>query len=211
MGTEHRSIRHLELLVAVQLILGFWQLTILGTGLVVGVQRSATILSHADEVKSTVQAARKVRHINIECELSVQDSEHLVVGIIGHEEHAGSNVSVCAIGDKVESQGIAAGGSSISSGVVSTVELAVLRASSVVGAEGWVPGIASIAVGTSRRVQPTPVRIEDDLASNGCARARGSASLPCERRVDFSSQSTDSLTGGNRQQERGEGDSGRHG
>lgn len=152
MGTEHHSIRHLELLVTRASMFELWQLTILGTGLVVRVQRSTTILGHADKVKSTVQAARKMRHIDIECELSVQESEHLVIGIISHEEHAGSDVSVSAVGDKVESQGIAGGGSSISARVVSTIELAVLCASSVVGAEGWVPGIAGVAIGTSRRV-----------------------------------------------------------
>jgi len=173
--------------------------TILGTGLVAGVERSTTILGHADEVKSTVQATRKMRHIDIECELLVQETEHLVVGVIGHEEHAGSDVSVCTLGDKVESQGIASGGSSICSGVVSTIELAVCCASSVGRAECWVPGIASVAVGTSGRVQPTPVMIEDDLASNGRARTIGGTCLPCKGRVNFRSQSTDLLSGSNRE------------
>ena len=73
-------------------------------------------------------------------------------------------------------------------GVVSTVDGAVLRAGDGVGAVRRVPFVARVAVGVPASVvQPAPVGVEHNLGAEGRAAALG-AGLSGERRVDLSSR-----------------------
>lgn len=87
--------------------------SVLGTGLVVALV-DATVGSHLSEVESTVQTARKVRNINIEGELLVDEIEHLVLGVGLHEVSTGSDVAgVLALGNELQGQSIVGGSDTI--------------------------------------------------------------------------------------------------
>jgi hypothetical protein len=93
--------------------------SVLGTSLVVALAK-ATIGGHLDKVESTVQTAGKVRDINVEGELLIDQVEHLVLGVCLHEVGTGSDVArVLALGDELECQGIAASGDTVSTLAVS--------------------------------------------------------------------------------------------
>lgn len=101
--------------------------------------------------------------VDVEGELLVQELEHLVVCIIGHEVDARTDVLLGALGDEFEGEGITAGGDTVSARVVGTIESAVGSASLAIGAKTSVPSVASVAVGKAAGgVEPAPVRVEDD-------------------------------------------------
>jgi hypothetical protein len=90
--------------------------------------------------------------------------------------------------------------------VVSTINSAILCASSTVGARFVVPGVAVIAVGVSARdVSPAPVGVEDDGARLGGAASASSASasLPGQLRVGLGCRGANLLSaGGSEERER---------
>jgi hypothetical protein len=119
--------------------------SVLGTSLVARVLAHTTILLHLDEVESTVQAARKLGDINIEGELLSDDVEHLVLGVGGHEVGTATNVGrVGTLGDEFEGQSIAAGGDTVGSRVVSTVDSTVGSAGLAVLARSSIPRVVGI-------------------------------------------------------------------
>jgi hypothetical protein len=99
--------------------------------------------------------------------------------------------------------------------VVSTINSAVLSASSTVGARSGVPGVAVIAVGVSAGdVSPAPVGVEDDGARlSGAASASSTgASLPGKLGVGLSCRGANLLSaGGSEERERCESESPVHG
>ena len=81
------------------------ELTILGSRLVVGILAHSTIFVHRDEIEGTVETAREVGEIDVECEFLVQQTEHLVRGIGLHEIQAGTDVGrVGSLGDESKLQ-----------------------------------------------------------------------------------------------------------
>ena len=78
--------------------------SVLGTSLVAGIFRQTTIGVHLDEVQSTVETARQVRHVDVEGELLVFQLEHRVRGVIVHQVDTGADVCVRASGYKVETE-----------------------------------------------------------------------------------------------------------
>lgn len=90
-----------------------------------------------------------------------------------------SALTVLSLGNELEGQGVPAGGSTISAGVVGAVHSAVGRAALVVLANGRVPRVAVVAVGVAVLVvNPSPVGIDGDLSVHVGARAPGAALLP---------------------------------
>ena len=158
-------------------ILGALRIAVTGTELrtsLVGRElRETTILSHLDEVKSTVKTAGKVGHVDVEGELLVQELEHLVVGSVLHQVDTGADVGA---GDELEGERIAASGDTVGASVVSTVNSAVLSASGGIRADAGIPSVAGVAVGVARGgVEPAPVSVEHDSSVQG--RAAGSGTL----------------------------------
>jgi len=87
--------------------------SVLGTGLVVALVH-ATISGHLDEVQSTVQTARQLGNIDVEGELLADKVEHLVLGVGLHQVGTGTDVvTVRALGDELQGQGIAARGDTV--------------------------------------------------------------------------------------------------
>lgn len=181
--------------------------TVLGSSLVAWVDRLATIRRHADEVKGTVQSTRKMRNIDVERELLVQELEQLIGVVVLQHEQSGSDVLAS---DKAKLQGVTGCCSTVCASVVGTIKSTVCSTSLVVRAESFVPGVSGVAVGAARcRMQPSPVRIQNDFTGDIGA-ARGGTCLPCHRRVNFSCEGTDLLTGHKGKEQGGEGESGRH-
>lgn len=149
---------------------------IFGTSLVGGVLGHTSVLVHRHEVESTVQAARKVRDIDIKCELLVEQVEHLVVGVILHQIQTRADVgSELTLGDEVELHLVAAGYNSVSGRIVGALESTVGSACLVVRAESRVPGVPGVAVlGATLVVQPAPVGVDDHFGV-----LRGAGILPC--------------------------------
>lgn len=116
---------------------------VLGAGLVR--RGHPTVDGHLAEVERAVKAAPEVGHVDVERELLVEELEHLVVGLVGHEVDAGPDVGAS---DELERQGVAAGGDPVRAAVVGAVERAVGRAGRGVRAEGLVPGVAGVAART---------------------------------------------------------------
>lgn len=134
--------------------------SILGTSLVIGELGHTTICVHRDEVKSTVETTREVRHVNIECELLVLQLEHLVLGRARHEVDTRTNVGAC---HELEGERITTGSDTVSARVICTVQSTVLGASGGIGTEGGVPAVTGVTVGVARGgVQPTPVGVKYD-------------------------------------------------
>lgn len=187
--------------------------TVLSTSLVASVGSHATISLHLGEVERAVKTARKVGDVNIESELLVEGLEHLVVRVVLHKVDTRTDVFLCALGDEFESEGVAAGGDTVGTRVVSTVKGTVSSTSLAIGAKASVPFIAGIAVSvTAGGMEPTPVGIESNL-SGGYSRAaaRLGALLPGKRRVGFSGGSTSLLTKSNSGERKGEeSDPGEH-
>ena len=108
--------------------------TVLGTSGVATIAL-ATIGIHGDKVEGAVHAAGDGGQVHVEGELVARKIEHLVCRGVLHEIETGANVgSILVLGDKVERQGIAAGGSTVGTLVVGTFNSAVLGAVGVAGA-----------------------------------------------------------------------------
>ena len=187
--------------------------SVFGTSQVGGVLGHSTIGIHLGEVEGTVQAARKLGNIDGEGELRSQKVEGLVLSCASwsHQICSGSDVGVCTLGDEVESERVAGGGDTVDVRVFSTVKSAVGGASCVVGAESGVPGVSSVAVGSSAGclMEPSPVGIEDNGLGRSCATACGTFA-DGQRRMVLSSDDTN-LLGLSRNKEGGEGeDTGQH-
>ena len=100
--------------------------TELGTGLVVGEASHTTIGVHLDEVESAVETARKLGHVNVECELLVLQVEHVVGRFILKKVDTRADVGVRARGDELEREGAATCGDTVGSLVVRTIDSTVL-------------------------------------------------------------------------------------
>ena len=70
----------------------------------------------------------------------------MVVGGVVHEVGSRADIGVRSGGDEVEAEGAAGSGDTVRSGVISTIERAVLGTSGGVGAEGGVPCVSGVAV-----------------------------------------------------------------
>ncbi len=107
--------------------------TVLGTSLVGRVLRQASVFVHGNKVQGGVQAAVDGGEVDIKGELVVHQREHLVLGSAIHKVESRADVgAVVVLGDELESQGVATGGSAIGLGVLGALERALARA---VGAE----------------------------------------------------------------------------
>lgn len=182
--------------------------SVLGTSQVTRVLCHSTISIHLREVESTVQSARKLGDIHSESEFLSQKVEGLVLSGASrcHQVCSRSDVGSCTLGNKVESESITRGGDTIDAGVVCTIKSAVGGTSCVVWAESCVPGVAIVAVGsaTSSLMEPSPVGIEDDGLSRGCAAACGTLA-DSQSRVGLSSDNSN-LLGLSRNEEGSEGE-----
>lgn len=137
---------------------------VLGTSLVGGIAAHATVLLHGNEVEGAVETALDRREINIEGELVVHESEHLVLGVAVHEVESGADVgAVVVLGDELEREGIAADGGAIGSAIVGTLEQTLGRAVGTAAASAG-PLVAVVAVLAARVVKPAPVGVDDDLS-----------------------------------------------
>ncbi len=116
--------------------------------------------------------------------------------VAGHEVGHGNRCSSGRRGYELEGESVPAGGDAVGTRVVGTVESAVGRTGDTVGAESGVPGVSGVAVGgSSGRVEPAPVGVEDDLAGGlGSTSAAGGALLPGPGQVGLGRKSTDLLT-----------------
>jgi len=168
--------------------------SVFGTSLVGGESGHTTVSVHLREVNGAVETAREVRNVDIESEFLVEELEHLVRSVAGHQVHTGTDVLLRTAGDEFESDSVSAGGDTVCAGVVSTFESAVGSASRAVWAERGVPGVASVAVGKILgAVEPAPVGVEDDL-SGGLGNTAGfCALLPGETGVGLCGVGTDLL------------------
>lgn len=186
--------------------------TVTGTSLVAWVLGLSSVGIHLGEVKSSVESARKVAHVNIEGELVVLESKCLVGVVIGHEVDTGSDVGTGALGDELERQGVIGSGDTIGPRVVGTLNSAVGGAGHRVWAKLLVPGVSSVAVGVAGgAVKPSPVGIQNDLRVLGGANAAGAASLHGHSWMNFSLVGTDLLAAdGGHQTQGGECESGVH-
>ena len=116
--------------------------SVLGTSLVGGEARHATIGVHGGEVESTVETAGELGHVDIEGELLVKELEHLVGAVVLHQEKTGTDVGA---GLEAQRQRVAVSLNTVGTRVVSTIQGTVLGASLVVGAESGIPCISSVA------------------------------------------------------------------
>lgn len=173
--------------------------TVLGTSVVSRPLGLATIGVHLGEIDGTVEAAWQIGDINVKGDFLVVQVEHLVAvsAARSHEVDTRADVFVGALSDEVETEGVAGGGDTIGTGVISTFQSAVCGAIDIVGAVRGVPGVASVAVGIATDVvDPSPVRVKDDRSGLGGAGSGGGTFLECERRVDLRHTGADLLGSG---------------
>lgn len=185
--------------------------TVLGTSLVVGVFRFTTISSHLDKVHGTIETAGELGDVDVEGELLVIGLEHLVSNIGGvHQIDTGADVRAGALGDELVGERVTAGGDTVHTGVVSTLDGAVLGTSNGVGTLGVVPFAAGVAVGGSGDgMQPAPVGIKHDRGLLGSTSTGSGALSPCELGMDLGGEGTNLLGRGDEEEgERDEGGSG---
>lgn len=155
--------------------------SVLGTSLVVGVLGLTTVGVHLHKVHGTVKTARQLGNVNVEGELLVLGLEHLVAGVGSiHQVDSGADVLASALSDELVSERISAGSDTIGSGVVGTIDGAVLGAGHRIRADGGIPSAAGVAIGVaSGGVEPAPVGIKHDrrrlvhTAPGGCALCPG--------------------------------------
>ena len=132
--------------------------------------------------------------IYVEGEFLVKEVKFLVSGVVGHEVGTGTDVQLLAVCKEVELEGIARGGDAVCSRVVCTIERTIGRAGNIVRAKRSVPCVSRVAVGVSRcGVDPSPVRVEHNLAVDGCAGILSSTFLPGDGGVDLGGISADLL------------------
>lgn len=161
--------------------------TVLRASFVAGrVGRGTTIGLHLGEVQSSVQPARKLRDINVESEFLVEQLEHLVLAIGAvHEIDTRPNVGrELALRDELVLERGSPGGDTIGARIVRAFKSAVLCARLGVGAVLVNPVVSIVAVRiTIDVVEPAPVGIEHNGASNVAAGALRGTPLPGELRV----------------------------
>ena len=166
-----------------------WRLTILGSGLVVGILAHTTIFVHGHKVESTIETARELGEVDIECEFLVQQAEHLVRGIRLHKIQARTDIGrVGSFGDELEGQRAATSCSAICCSIISTLKGTIGSASFVIRAECRTPGVSVIAIGVASTlliVDPSPVGIDDDLSGFRSTASLGGTCLPGHARVGF--------------------------
>jgi hypothetical protein len=114
-GLSYHAIDELEIPRALRVAVSG---SVLRTGLVARVFRHATIGIHSHKVQSTVQTARKVRHINIEGELVVQQVEMLIRLVILHKVQTRANIGT---GDEAELKLGSRGSDTVSARVIGTI------------------------------------------------------------------------------------------
>lgn len=123
----------------------------------------------------------------------VEELEHLVMGIVGHEIDTRADVGASY---ELEPERAAGGSDTISTGVVSAVKRTVGSAGFGVRAERSIPLVTSVTVCVAAGgVEPTPVCIENDLGTEGLASTARGALLRRKRWVDLSHVRTDLLAG----------------
>ena len=187
---------------------------VLGAGLVALEARQAAVLVHLAKVDGAVQAAGELGHVHVHGELLIEQVKEAVLGIAGHQVHAGADVRpVVVLGDKVELQRPwRRRRDAVRLLIVGTVKGAVGRACLAVGARRGVPGAAGVAVGVAAGdVSPAPVglgsRGQSKLSRDGTsstyvknhggrllgARAGSRANLDGKRRVRLARDGTDLL------------------
>jgi hypothetical protein len=106
-----------------------------------------TISGHFNKVQGTIETARQVGHVNVKAEFLTKQVEGLVRGVAVHQVDTRTNVGgVGAVGNKLQSQGVARSGDTVCSTVVGTIESATLGASGAVWAHGSVPFVSGVAV-----------------------------------------------------------------
>lgn len=86
--------------------------TVFRTSLVVREPGDSAVRVHLREVDSAVQAARKVRNVDVKGELPVKHFEELVRGVGVHEVHTRPDVRAS---DEFERKGVASGGDTVRS------------------------------------------------------------------------------------------------
>lgn len=114
----------------------------LSTSLVGRETRHATVGIHLGEVHCSVQAARKVRHINVESELLVVRLEQVVRRVCVKKVDTGTNI---AARNELESESVTASRDTIGARVIGSVKGAVGRASRRVRAKRRIPVGGNIA------------------------------------------------------------------
>jgi len=171
--------------------------TIFGTSLVGGELGHTTIGVHLGEVEGTVKTAREVGDVDVESELLVQELEHLVVSLVGHEVDTRADVLLGGLSDEFEGECVTAGGDTVCARVISTVESAVRSTGFAIRAKTGIPGVAGVAVGvTGGGMEPTPVRVEDNGTAALDRATAGSALRPLELRMGLCCVSADLLPKG---------------
>lgn len=75
----------------------------------------------------------------------------MVGGSAVHEVGTRADVRVRSSGDKVEAESAAAGGDTVGTRVISTIESTVLSTGGRIGAESGVPSVAGVAVGVTTK------------------------------------------------------------
>jgi hypothetical protein len=143
----------------------------------------ATILVHGDEVQGTVQTAADAGNIDIEGEFVAEESEHLVGIIVLHEVDTAADVlAILVLLDELEAELVTAGLDAICRLILGAVNAALLSAGGTVGADGGIPFVTGVTVGSLLGVSPSPVGV-DDNRSVDCAAATVCALGPAKSRV----------------------------
>lgn len=180
--------------------------TVLGTSRVARVRGNTTVFLHSDEVQSRVETTLNGGQVDIEGELVAEEVEHLVLVLAIHEVEPRADVlAVLVLGDKAESEGVAACAGAVRLLVVGTLKCAALGAL-IGGCADAGPLVALVAaLAPLDGVRPSPVGVDDDLGVCVCA-GPGGAVLPGEARVGLGVKGA-SLLGLNRDCEEGDDDS----
>lgn len=160
--------------------------TVLCTSLVGRVLARASVLVHSDEVESSIQTALDCGQVDIEGELVVHQSEHLVLAGTVHQVETGANVgTIIVLREELETQRITARGGAICLGVLGSLKGALVGTIGRRGARGS-PLVAIIAVGGPRSgMKPTPVSIDGHLAVNRGTAPAARTFLPGQLRMSF--------------------------
>lgn len=168
--------------------------TVLCTGLVGRVLGHASVLVHSDEVEGSIQTALDGGQVDIEGELVVHQSEHLVLAGTVHQVETGANVgAVLVLREELESERVTARGGAVCLGVLGSLEGALAGAIGSRAARGS-PLVAIVAVGCSRGgVKPAPVMIDGHLAVHRGTAAAARTFLPGQLRMSFGLLCTDLL------------------
>jgi hypothetical protein len=135
--------------------------SVLRTGLVARELGETPIGVHLRKVEGTIKTTRKVRDIDVESELLVENLEKFVLTIAVHEVNTGTDVlPVRVVRHEFESDRIARDADTIGTRVIRAFDSTVRRAGLAIGANGGVPCVSGVAVGVAVFVVgPPPVRV----------------------------------------------------